>query len=318
MVAALDVGSNTIHLLVAAVAGRGLVARRHAVVLARLGRTVAATGRLGPEAIETASTTVAELVTAARGAGAATVVLAATEAVRRAADRSDLVDAVRARCGLGLRVLTGEEEARLSFLGATAARGAAAGEVAVFDCGGASTEVVLGSGPRIRTAMSLPIGSDALIQRHAFGDPPSPAERAAAAAAVDRILATAPRGDPGCGVATGGTAANLPALLGRRLPPTGEGSGELGPPLRDEPVALSLAQLAEAQAVTDRRPSAQVAAATGLHPDRARLLAGGTQLLLAIAHHYRLAALTVTERGLRDGLLIEALGWTPADGDLVP
>lgn len=320
--AAIDVGSNTIHLLVATVAPGGLTGRRHAVVLARLGRRVAADGRLGTAAVAATAETVARLVGLAREAGAARVWLAATEAVRRAADREDLVEAVQARCGLGLRILSGEEEARLSFRGATAGGVGTETEVVMFDCGGASTEIVLGRGAGVLAALSLPIGSDAVVQRHGFQDPPSPSDRAAAARTIARALEGAPPGSPSVGVATGGTAANLPILLGHPRPRTGEGTGELGPAIADRPVTLSTAELVRAQAVTDGAASAAVAAATGLHPERARLLAGGTQLLAALARHYRLADLTVTERGLRDGMLLEALaaegGAPPRRDDPVP
>ncbi|HUY97680.1 MAG TPA: hypothetical protein VMW47_08715 [Verrucomicrobiae bacterium] len=315
VVAALDVGSNTIHLLVATTAPGGLVARRHAVVLARLGRRVAALGQLGPEAVGTTAATVAELVALARGAGAQRIVLAATEAIRRASDREQLVRAVQQRCGLALRILSGEEEAQLSFLGATASGVSDDTEVVVFDLGGASTEVALGRGPTLRCAVSLRIGSDALVQRHAFGDPPSSADRAAAAVTIGAALADAPPGSPRLGIATGGTAANLPWLLQGTRPARAEGPLSLGTPGTDAPVELSLQDLVRAQAVTDAHPSAEVARARRLHPERARLLAGGTQLLVALARAYQLGGLTVTERGLRDGLLLSGSSSPPGQPD---
>ncbi len=292
----------------------GLRSRRHRVVLARLGRRVAAHGRLGPEGVAATAATVAARVELARRAGALRIELAATEAVRRAADREELVSAVRRRCGLSLRILSGDAEARLSFLGATA--GGVDGldrdtEVVVIDLGGASTEICLGRGTDLRTAVSLAIGSDALIERHRFHDPPTPADRAAAAATIREALAATPAGAPRIGLATGGTAANLPALLGRRRPPGREDGAELGPPGDDLPVAVSARDLARARTVTERGPSSELAAATGLHPDRARLLAGGTQLLEELARHYGLGSLTVTERGLRDGLLLEGIRSDP-------
>ncbi len=314
--AALDVGSNTLHLLVAQLRAGRLEDRRHAVLLSHLGPHVAALGRLGPERVQQTAGRVAELVALARDAGAAPILLAATEAVRRAADRRALQAAVRRQTGLGLQILTGEAEARLSFLGAT--RGAGVGAtvpVVVVDLGGGSTEVVLGMAGAPTSLVSLPVGSGLLLRQHAFDDPPTAVQRAAAAGAIAGHLAGLPPGRPRLMVATGGTAANLPALLGTAPPRAGEeGTLRLSPPGPARATRLSLEDLRAAGARADGAPSAAVAAGTGLHPDRVRLLQAGTQLLLALLEHYRLDRLTVTDCGVRDGLLLDPPGAEPAGG----
>ncbi|HUY60983.1 MAG TPA: hypothetical protein VMW49_03820 [Candidatus Dormibacteraeota bacterium] len=304
--AALDVGSNTLHLLVARLRAGELEARRHAVLLSHLGPHVAAHGRLGPEQVERTASQVAALVALARDVGAAPIRLAATAAVRLAADRRALQAAVRQHTGLPLAILTGEVEARLSFLGATRGAGVAASvPVVVIDLGGGSTEVVLGEGGSPTHLVSLPIGSGLLLREHAFDDPPTPAQRAAATSTIRGHLAGLPPGRPQLAVATGGTAANVPALLGAPRPREGgDGTLRLSPPAPARAARLGLDDLRAAGARTDAEPSAVVAAATGLHPDRVRLLQAGTQLLLAVLEHYRLDALTVTDCGVRDGLLL--------------
>ncbi len=191
-VAAVDCGTNSLRLLVADVDPRtGTltdVVRTMRVV--RLGQGVDATGAFAPEALARTLAAVDEAAAACRahGVAPAAVRFVATSATRDAANREELTAGVRERLGVDPEVVSGEEEARLSFTGATRELlGARPAPFLVVDLGGGSTEFVLGTGD-VEAALSVDVGSVRLTERHLRSDPPTAAEVAAAEADVDRAL----------------------------------------------------------------------------------------------------------------------------------
>jgi exopolyphosphatase/guanosine-5'-triphosphate,3'-diphosphate pyrophosphatase len=190
-VAAVDLGTNSVRLLVArAVAGEGgLQELARDTVITRIGQGVDRTGRLGEEPLRRTIEVVERYCRRARALGAERVHLAATSAVRDAEDRDRLGEAVERLTGGPMEVLSGEDEARLSFLGAT--RGLEApGPHLVLDIGGGSTEFALGDG-EARFVLSAPIGSVRLNERFVRSDPPSDRELAALEEAVTAVLSEA-------------------------------------------------------------------------------------------------------------------------------
>lgn len=201
-VAAIDCGTNSLRLLIAeAAAGdsRGTrlrdVVRRTEVV--RLGAGVDVTGRIAPEALERALAVSAEYARVCAESDVAAVRYVATSAARDARNAAQFVDGVRACFGardVAPEVISGREEAQLSFRGATVAVAAAGfgGEYLVVDLGGGSTEFVRG-GTTLRQAMSVDVGCVRMTERHLRADPPSAAEamalRAQTHVALDRIEA---------------------------------------------------------------------------------------------------------------------------------
>ena len=190
-VAAVDCGTNSIRLLVADIdptAGTATeVDRRMEIV--RLGEGVDRTGRLSSAALArtfAACDTYAELIGAA---GAERVRFVATSASRDVDNREEFVSGVRARFGVDPEVVTGDEEARLSFAGAT--RELLAGSdprpYLVVDIGGGSTELVLGD-TEVRSARSVDVGCVRMTERHLHGDPPTAAQVAAARADVEAAV----------------------------------------------------------------------------------------------------------------------------------
>ena len=301
----MDVGSNTVHLLVATLADEGLVERLHAVDMLSLGREVTGQGRIGEPLIVKVTETVARMLELARGSGAEEVGLVGTEAVRNATDADQLVASIKASTSETLRILTGEAEARLSYLGATAFRVQAGEPATVADVGGGSTEVVQGQGTRPRNGTSLKLGSDQLLNLIKASDPPTTKQQVHAAARVSMILEAVPRTQtPGTLMATGGTASNVPVLLGARRPPVE--SEQLT--LRDEAgeawTHVGRGDLERALELTMSRSSGVLATATGLTQRRARLMAGGLVILVGLLDRYQADGLTVTERGLRDGVIL--------------
>ncbi|MFD2793371.1 exopolyphosphatase [Promicromonospora vindobonensis] len=180
-VAAIDCGTNSIRLLVADVDAAGNLTeldRRMEVV--RLGQGVDRTGELAPEALGRTLAVTREYAAAIKASGAQQVRFVATSATRDARNRGEFFDGVRTALGVDVEVITGSEEAQLSFRGATGAVAEAhAGPFLVVDLGGGSTELVLGTGS-VDASVSMDVGSVRMTERHLHSDPPSAAEIAAA------------------------------------------------------------------------------------------------------------------------------------------
>src|SRR5713101_4975785 len=192
--AAVDIGSNTVHVLVADVIRNKLEDVAHYVEMPELGARVARTH------------------------GFDRLIAGATAAVREASDGEAFAKKAGEAIGVPVHIISGRREAELSFLG-VASRHAARREWVMVDLGGASTEVVIGRGHDMVLSATLPIGSGVLTSTY-LSDPPRPEERARLRKAALRELAHAPDGDVERLVATGGTASNLPFILSRRSPPS--------------------------------------------------------------------------------------------------
>ncbi len=193
-VAAIDCGTNSIRLLVADVDAAGNLTeldRRMRVV--RLGQGVDRTGELAPEALERTFAATREYAAAIEAAGAERVRFVATSATRDARNRDAFFDGVRDVLGVGVEVISGYEEAQLSFRGATGVvAGAHAGPFLVVDLGGGSTELVLGTNS-VDASFSMDVGSVRMTERHLHSDPPSATEIEAARADVQAHLDDAAR-----------------------------------------------------------------------------------------------------------------------------
>ncbi len=188
-VAAIDVGSNSIRLLVADV-NDGPDGPIESVIRAgevcRLARGLDGAGVIADEMAQRAGALAAEFARRARSIGTRHIVVGATAAIRNARNGAEVADVIAARCGLRVRILSGEEEARLVYrsvvlgLGRTAARSACV----AFDIGGGSTEVVSGFGSSPGRWTSLPFGAVSLTERFLRSDPPGPEELKALEAEV--------------------------------------------------------------------------------------------------------------------------------------
>jgi exopolyphosphatase/guanosine-5'-triphosphate,3'-diphosphate pyrophosphatase len=281
-----DVGSNTVRLLVAAAGGDGFVSLREEREHLLLGEEVERRGRVRRTKIEETAACVARYARLARGAGAARLEVVVTAPGRQSANADELVDALAAASAAPVRVLSPDEEGRLAFVGAVAALRRPPKSVAVCDVGGGSTEVVVGTpagGPV--WSLSLDLGCVRLTERTLRDDPPRKRALAAARAEVDRHLEGFAAPLPRAAYAAGGTARALRKLVGGTL------EGE---------------DLEAALAILARRPSAKVAKTFGLHPRRAATLAAGAILLAGVQR--RLAVpLQVARAGLREGAALELL-----------
>jgi exopolyphosphatase/guanosine-5'-triphosphate,3'-diphosphate pyrophosphatase len=286
--AALDIGSNTVHVLVADVVRGKLEDVAHHVEMPELGPQVARTGAIGSRA-KIALRAIRRVLRVAREHGYDELVAGATQAVRQASDGAAFVRQASEVLGVPLRIIPARREAELSFLGA-ASRHATRREWALVDLGGASTEVVIARADRMLRWATLPIGSGVLADEH-LSDPPRPEERARLRKAALRELTRAPDGDVERLVATGGTASNLPAVLARRNPPQ----------------VLTTADILACEARLDRGRARRVAQDVGLAANRVKAMRGGVEELLLLLDWFGLALLHVSHEGLRHGMLLAYL-----------
>jgi exopolyphosphatase/guanosine-5'-triphosphate,3'-diphosphate pyrophosphatase len=286
--AAVDIGSNTVHALVADVVRGKLDDVAHYVEMPELGARVAKTGEIGAGA-KAAISALRQVVTQARRHKFDLLIGAATQAVRQAKDGAEFAQAAGEAIGTPVHVISPRREAELSFLG-VASRHAVRREWAMLDLGGGSTEVAIGRGKEMVRSETLPIGSGVLAGAY-LSDPPKPDERARLRKAALRELIQAPDGEVERLVATGGTASNLPLVMTLRNPPT----------------VLTTADLLTCEARLDERRAAEVAGTIGLPANRVKAMRAGIEVLLLFLDWYGLAVLQISHEGLRHGMLLAYL-----------
>jgi exopolyphosphatase/guanosine-5'-triphosphate,3'-diphosphate pyrophosphatase len=205
-VAAIDCGTNSIRLLVADVEAGNLTAVVKRMEIVRLGQGVDRTGRLAPDALERTRAALAEYAAQIKQLGAEAVRMVATSATRDAANADEFRDMAVRTLGAAPEVVSGDEEARLSFDGAVRGMDAPSPYL-VTDIGGGSTELVLGSAT-VEKAVSVNIGCVRMTERHLHGDPPTEAEVAAASHDIGMAL------DAGLAVVPGALARTLIGVAG--------------------------------------------------------------------------------------------------------
>lgn len=297
-IAIIDIGTNTTRLFIASVAGGALereITRISRVT--RLGAGVDATGRLSPHALEREHAVLSDYAEIIARHGAERTVAVMTSAVRDAADGGIFAADVAARYDLEAAVLTGEEEAALTYRGATDAFDPESDQrILVVDIGGGSTELVLGHGIHADFHASTQAGVVRQADRHLSTDPPAAAELSALREDVRRTLEAAIPASRRRGVertlAVAGTPTSLAAIDLTLAPydPSRTHGHVLGRArvneLLDQLLAMSAAQRREL---------------TGLHPDRASVIIPGASILLEVMTLFDLPAVEVCEHDLLRG-----------------
>jgi exopolyphosphatase/guanosine-5'-triphosphate,3'-diphosphate pyrophosphatase len=296
-VAAIDCGTNSIRLLVADAMPDAdeLVDVERTMQIVRLGQGVDATGRFAPDALERTFAACDVYAGVITRLAADRVRFVATSATRDAANREVFVAGVRDRLGVEPEVVTGEEEAALSFLGATRGFPDPPPYLAV-DIGGGSTELVRGD-TRPRAAISLDIGCVRMTERHLRDDPPTPEQVAAAVADIDAALQRASSTVPLDGE---------PTLIGLAGSVTTVAGIALQLPAYD-PVAIHRSRIPAdvVAAVSDRllvMTRAERAALPVLHPGRVDVIAGGALILARVLALTGLPEVVVSEHDILDGI----------------
>jgi exopolyphosphatase/guanosine-5'-triphosphate,3'-diphosphate pyrophosphatase len=285
VLACIDIGSNTTRLLVADL-GKGhlreLVSQR---AFTRIGKSIDSGGAIPAEKIAETAEVVASQARIAREVGAEHVVAVATAAIRNAPNRDDLCAAVEDAGGMSLSILSGDEEARLSFVGATRTLVAPLdGTVAVIDVGGGSSEIAVGDPDGQMTwCESFRIGSGFLADAYLRSDPPSVEELDKVRHHVEGVFEGLEPPPADSAVAVGGTATSLRRLVGAEL---------------------AHETLERGVRVLSTTPIAEIATRFELDPERVRLLPAGILVLEAISDLLALP-LRIARGGLREGVLME-------------
>jgi exopolyphosphatase / guanosine-5'-triphosphate,3'-diphosphate pyrophosphatase len=301
-VAAVDCGTNSLRLLIADVdPGRAEltdVIRRMEIV--RLGQGVDETGQLAPEALARTMTALRDYADVIAGSGAQAVRMVATSATRDASNAAEFVRMVKEVLGVAPEVLTGDEEAVLSFTGATAelAAGPVPGPFLVADIGGGSTEFVLGpAGGPPSHAISVNIGCVRLTERRLHGDPPTDREVAAAVADIDAALDT---------VAAAVPAREARTLIGLAGSVTTVAAIAMGLPAYDAArIHHARVSAADVDAVTRgllAQTRAGRAAIGVMHPGRVDVIGGGALVLDRLMQRFGFAEVLVSEHDILDGM----------------
>lgn len=308
-VAAIDCGTNSIRLLIAAGGGPGGslrdLERRMEVV--RLGYGVDRTGRFDPAALQRTLEATRRYAVLIDQHGAEAVRFVATSATRDAANRDELIDGVREILGVELDVVSGQEEAELSFLGAVSTLpGLEEGPVLVVDIGGGSTELVLGEdAPTHR--ISLDVGSVRLTERFLHGDPPTSEEIAQARSLVDALLDEAAAAVPLARARTVvGVAGTVTTLAGLAL-----GHESYTPDLTHG-AELAITRMRESCAEILSATRTERAAHPIIHPGRIDVIGGGaliwSRLLERVQEASGARSVRVSEHDILDGIALRLLG----------
>lgn len=294
-VAAIDCGTNSIRLLVARLGDDGLVDVDRRMTVVRLGEGVDRTGRLSDSALQRTFSACRDYGHVIADLGANRVRFVATSASRDADNAADFTTGVAQILGVAPEVISGEEEARLSYVGAT--RGLAHDEpVVIFDIGGGSTEFVLGDGG-VRQAISVDMGCVRYHERILTSDPPTPTElanlTATANTVMDEVLASLDTADVRDVVGLAGTVTTVAALA-------------LGLP-RYDPQLIHGSRIATADVVAvaadlARLPLAERRELPVMHPGRADVIVSGATILAVIMHRLGADSLVAGEHDILDGL----------------
>jgi exopolyphosphatase/guanosine-5'-triphosphate,3'-diphosphate pyrophosphatase len=217
-VAVIDVGANTLRLLVAeANANTGVTAVHEERRRTSLGEDVERCGSLTPEKMTRSAEAARKEVRRARKLGASRIAIVVTSPWRNARNGPELLDVLEQAANHPVQALTAEEEAELAYVGALAGTAVDRYPVAVCDVGGGSTQLAIGSGPRPAWRRSIDLGSLRLTERCLRADPPTPEELEAAQLEVERRFETLTPPLPASALATGGTARALRRLGLERL-----------------------------------------------------------------------------------------------------
>jgi exopolyphosphatase / guanosine-5'-triphosphate,3'-diphosphate pyrophosphatase len=299
-VAAIDCGTNSIRLLVADLPAGADVVRRMEIV--RLGEGVDRTGRLAPAAIERTRLALAEYAVEIDRLGAQRVRMVATSATRDAANADEFRDMVLATLGVAPEVVTGDEEARLSFAGAV--RGLPADAVPpylVVDIGGGSTEFVSGTSI-VEHAVSVDVGCVRMTERYLHSDPPTLAEVAAAEAEIEAIV------DRALSVVPGRDARTLVGLAGSVTTVAAVALGlDAYRPDRIHHARIPYDDVVKVTANLLGMTTARRLAIPVMHPGRADVIGAGALVLRVIMERAGAAAVVASEHDILDGIAWSAL-----------
>ena len=302
--AVIDIGTNSVKLHVgerrAGDVWRTIVDRAE---VTRLGEGLRELGALQPEPVRRTADAIVGMVGEARRAGAAEIAAVATAGMRIARNPEELVDAVQERCGVGIEVISGEEEARLAYLAATSELELGSGTLAVFDTGGGSTEFTFGRPGRVDERFSLDVGAAPLTDEFGLGGPVSGEQLEAALDSIaGQLSRLGGRSQPAQLVGLGGALTNLASV--KHGLETYDSEVIQGTVLDRVEVDRQI-ELYRSRTAEERRE------VVGLQPGRAEVILAGACIVRTVLEKLGCDELTVSDRGLRHGVIVERFSATP-------
>ncbi|MBQ0072269.1 MAG: Ppx/GppA family phosphatase [Spirochaetales bacterium] len=266
--------------------------------IAALAEGMDASGMIQPEPMERNVAAVAAFAAKARELGAEEIISVGTAALRKAGNSAEFIQRVKDACGVEVRIIPGEEEARLSYLailsGLPLEKDA---DLVVFDTGGGSTEFIYGKGTEMVKRFSVPLGAVRITENYLKSDPVTKEEVAAAIAQIDKEFAEAGvLGKPAKLVGMGGTVTSMGAVkhkMAKYNPDVIQGSS-----LTKEDIAAQIEDYSS-RTIEGRKEI------TGLQPKRADVILAGACILKVITDRLDAESLTISDRGLRHGLAFD-------------
>lgn len=295
-VAAIDCGTNSIRLLVADVSQAGLVDVVRRMEIVRLGEGVDRSGKFRPEAIERTRTVLADYTRELRDLGARRVRMVATSASRDVTNREAFRAMVVQTLGAQPEVITGDEEARLSFVGATRHVSGLEAPYLVLDIGGGSTEFILGTSS-VDSAVSVDVGCVRLTERHLHSDPPTAGEVAAAVGDIRAGIAQAAQIVPLHQLGTlVGVAGTVTTVVGLALALPAYDAAQI------HHAQVSYDQVAEVTAMLLGATRRDRAALPGMHPGRVDVIGAGALVLRTVMQLAGADSVLASEHDILDGV----------------
>ncbi|HLY10511.1 MAG TPA: hypothetical protein VKW04_14505 [Planctomycetota bacterium] len=293
--AAIDIGTNSVKLLVGRVAGRRVTPLLHRTIITRLGEGLQKSGAISDEAASRTVAALTELKAVAAERGAEQIQVVGTLALRAAANGQAFVDRVEKELGFRIRVLTGEEEARISFQGAVGA--SQAEQVLGIEIGGGSTQIMVGTHAKLHASWSLNMGAVVLTEEFLKTDPPAAEEMVAMSSAISRHLKNviARVGKDGELVGTGGTVAAILSQLRKN---------EGGDPREFHQTSVAFERISALSIHLSLKTIAE-RESLGIERGRADILVAGAWILTAAMSHLGASSLRASAHGLRHGVLID-------------
>jgi exopolyphosphatase/guanosine-5'-triphosphate,3'-diphosphate pyrophosphatase len=299
--AVIDVGTNSVkfHVGEKQADGRWTKVMDRAEVT-RLGEGLDARGAFTPDAMERTAAAIGGMVAVAQREGAVAVAAVGTMGMRTARNSDTFIAEVARRCGVRIDVIPGTEEARLGYLAVKAGLGLGTGSLAIFDTGGGSSQFTFGRGSTVTEQFSLNVGAVRFTEQYGLAGVVTPADlqRAMDTMAVDLARLEAPA-VPDALVGMGGTVTNLTAVM--------LGLGTYDP----DAVQGAVLKRAEVERQVELYRSRSTEARrqiVGLQPKRAEVILAGACIVRTVMDKLRKDGLTVSDRGLRHGLLVDRFG----------
>jgi exopolyphosphatase / guanosine-5'-triphosphate,3'-diphosphate pyrophosphatase len=299
--AVIDVGTNSVKFHIGERKADGTWATViDRAEVTRLGEGIEQTGAIAPAAMERTATAIAAMKDEAVASAVAGITAVGTMGLRTATNSAAFLDMVRDRCGVTIEVISGEEEARLAYLAVRSGIGLAEGSLVIFDSGGGSSQFTFGHGSQIDRQFSVNVGAVRYTERFGLNQAVSPEVLQQALGAIAADLHSLDRAlPPDALVGMGGAVTNIAAVM--------HGRSNYDPDV----IQGSVIERAEVDRQIEqyRRLSAEARRqVVGLQPKRAEVILAGACIVRTVLDKLNRSSLTVSDRGLRHGLLLERFG----------